>query len=42
VLNYLRTGSLPAFDAPWRFFEVAEEAAFFGLDDLRDQVTPCD
>jgi len=31
-------GTLPAFDAPWRFQEVEEEADFFGLDDLREKV----
>lgn len=35
VLNYLRTGTLPSFDAAWRYEEVAEEADFFALEALK-------
>jgi hypothetical protein len=35
VLNYLRTGKLPSFDAAWRYEEVAEEADFFALEPLK-------
>ena len=35
MLNYLRTGTLPSFDAAWRYEEVAEEADFFALEALK-------
>mmetsp|Transcript_16914 Transcript_16914/g.34424 ORF Transcript_16914/g.34424 Transcript_16914/m.34424 type:complete len:218 (+) Transcript_16914:68-721(+) len=35
ILNYLRTGSVPSFDASWRYEELMEEADYFALDELR-------
>jgi hypothetical protein len=30
------TGTIPSFDAAWRYEEIAEEADFFGMDELRE------
>ena len=36
VLNYLRGGDVTSFEEAWRFEEIAEEADFLGLIELRD------
>ena len=38
VLNYLRTGSVPAFDKNYMYQELLEEADFFGLMGLKNIV----
>ncbi|CAM9136807.1 unnamed protein product [Heterosigma akashiwo] len=39
VLNYLRSGYVPAFEEKWRYDEILEEADFFALEDLKEYVS---